>query len=58
MNRFIWILTILTCILFYFLGKQSVAIPRCEPMKQVEIRILEESKKELPKTGAFNSNNK
>lgn len=54
MNRIIWLLTILTCILFYFLGQRSV--PRCEPMTEVKVRILKEQTRKLPATGVLSTN--
>jgi hypothetical protein len=42
MNKLIWLLTILTCILFYFLGQRSVVIPKCEPMTEVKVWLVKE----------------
>ena len=54
MSKIIWLLIILTCILFYFLGQRSVVIPRCEPMTEVKVWILKEQR--LPATGVLSTN--
>ncbi len=56
MNKIIWLLTILTCILFYFLGQRSVVIPKCEPMTEVRVWILKEQTRKLPATGVLSTN--
>jgi hypothetical protein len=38
------------------LGKQSVDIPRCEPMTEVKVWILKEQTRKLPATGVLSTN--